>query len=257
MCGIAGVIRYRSNIDGALLARQRDTMVHRGPDSSGIWESADSRVGLAHRRLAIIDLTPGGHQPMVDSQTGAVITFNGEIFNYTTLREQLRQRGHTFHSHSDTEVILVAYREWGADCLRELNGQFAFAIYDPTRAQVLLARDRAGEKPLFYHQTDEGLSFASEVKALLADPRIPRRALASSVNEYFAYGYVTGERTMFADIKRLPPAGRMIVDLSTQRVRIDRYWTLPAPAAPSTPAVRCCATRLVGNSWPMCRWASC
>jgi asparagine synthase (glutamine-hydrolysing) len=228
MCGIAGTIRFRGKVDADLLAVQRDTMVHRGPDSSGIWCSPDGRVGFAHRRLAIIDLTPAGHQPMIDRETGSVLTFNGEIYNYLQLRDRLAGLGHRFHTHSDTEVILAAYREWGVQCVEELDGMFAFALYDEASQRVLLARDRAGEKPLFFRASAEQFVFASEAKALLADPACPRRVRAQSLNEFLAYGYVTGEHTMFADIKRLLPGGRAVVDLSTGAVKLDRYWVLPS-----------------------------
>lgn len=235
MCGINGTIRFRGTIDRALLERQRDTMVHRGPDSSGLWSSDDGRVGFGHRRLAIIDLTPSGHQPMIDLETGTVITFNGEIYNFVELRDRLRAKGHVFRTHSDTEVILAAYREWGADCVSQLGGMFAFAMYDASKQRVLLARDRAGEKPLFYRVDGDQFTFASEAKALLADPTCPRRVRAQSLNEYLAYGYVTGENTMFADIRRVAPAGRAVIDLTSGTVSHDSYWTLPrtAPSASS------------------------
>jgi len=230
MCGIAGTLRFRGTLDRELLVRQRDTMIHRGPDSSGIWFSDDDRVGLAHRRLAIVDLSPGGHQPMVDPSTGSVITFNGEIYNFRELRARLASSGHTFHTQSDTEVILAAYREWGVNCVRELGGMFAFALFDPQMERVLLARDRAGEKPLFYRCTGDHLSFASEAKALLLDPECPRRVRVQSLNEYLAYGYVTGTNTMFADISRLAPGQQAIVDLKSGRVTHQAYWTLPQTA---------------------------
>lgn len=227
MCGINGTIRLRGTIDRTLLERQRDTMVHRGPDSSGLWCSNDSRVGFGHRRLAIIDLSPGGHQPMIDTETGTVITFNGEIYNFVELRDRLRAKGHVFRTHSDTEVILAAYQEWGTECVTQLGGMFAFAIYDEHKQRVLLARDRAGEKPLFYRVDNDQFTFASEAKALLADPTCPRRVRAQSLNEYLAYGYVSGENTMFADIRRIAPAGRAVIDLSNGTVSHDSYWTLP------------------------------
>ena len=227
MCGINGTIRFRGTVDRTLLERQRDTMVHRGPDSSGLWCSNDSRVGFGHRRLAIIDLSPGGHQPMIDTKTGTVITFNGEIYNFVELRDRLRAKGHVFRTHSDTEVILAAYREWGTECVTQLGGMFAFAIYDESKQRVFLARDRAGEKPLFYRVDNDQFTFASEAKALLADPTCPRRVRAQSLNEYLAYGYVTGENTMFADIRRIAPAGRAVIDLTNGTVSHDSYWTLP------------------------------
>jgi len=236
MCGIAGTVRFRGTVDRDLLVRQRDTMLHRGPDSSGVWFSDDGRVGMAHRRLAIVDLTPAGHQPMVDPITGSVITFNGEIYNFRELREKLETRGHTFRTQSDTEVILAAYREWGAACVNELGGMFAFALYDQRLQRVLLARDRAGEKPLFFRHSDEQFAFASEAKALLADPTCPRRVRAQSINEYLAYGYVTGVHTMFADIHRVAPGHHLLVDLQTGKVENQQYWSLPHTSASASSA---------------------
>jgi asparagine synthase (glutamine-hydrolysing) len=231
MCGIVGTLRLREPVDPGRLAAQRDTLVHRGPDSAGIWIAPDGRVGLAHRRLAIIDLSPGGHQPMVDPQTGAAITFNGEIYNYRALRDELAALGHAATTHSDTEVILLAYRAWGIDCLRRLQGMFALGLHDPRQHRLLLARDRAGEKPLFLWRTDAQLSFASEVKALLADPACPRRLALDALNHYLAYGYATGEATLWADIRQLPPGGWMTVDTRTGETASGRYWTLPHPTA--------------------------
>lgn len=230
MCGIAGQIRFASPVDAALLERQRDVLAHRGPDSFGSWVSPDGRIGFTHRRLAIVDLTPGGHQPMHEHAdgSGATVTFNGELYNFRPLREKLRALGFSFRSGSDTEVLLAAWRQWGPDCVREFEGMYAFCLYDPATQQVLLARDRAGEKPLYYHRTAEGLHFASELKALLVDPRVPRHVRAAGLNEYLAYGYVTGEDTIWAGIHRVPPAGRVLLDLTTGTVRSDRHWTLPS-----------------------------
>ncbi|MBU6365088.1 MAG: asparagine synthase (glutamine-hydrolyzing) [Gemmatimonadetes bacterium] len=235
MCGIVGTLRLRERVDPERLVAQRDTLVHRGPDSAGLWIAPDGRVGLAHRRLAIIDLSPGGHQPMVDPRTGAVITFNGEIYNYRALRDALAALGHEAATQSDTEVILLAYRAWGVDCLPRLQGMFAFALYDPQQHRLLLARDRAGEKPLFLWRTEGQLSFASEVKALLADPACPRRLTLDGLNAYLAYGYATGEHTLWADISQLPPGGWMTVDTRTGETASGAYWTLPQPpmSAPS------------------------
>src|SRR5206468_5652525 len=129
------------------------TMRHRGPDDQGVWRSADGRVGLGHRRLSIIDLSPAGHQPMIDESARLSISYNGEIYNFLELRDELAKIGYRFRTRSDTEVILAAYQEWGVDCPKKLNGMFAFALYDENRQRLFLARDRAGEKPLFYrHQ---------------------------------------------------------------------------------------------------------
>ena len=175
MCGIVGVASGLPVSDRAWLPKGRDAMAHRGPDDVGEWWSPDGCVGLAHRRLAIVDLSAAGHQPMQDLSGSVTITFNGEIYNFQDLRDELAARGHRFRSTSDTEVILAAYREWGTDCLARLNGAFAFAIHDAPGRRVLLARDRAGEKPLFYTLAGGALRFASELKALLADPALPRR----------------------------------------------------------------------------------
>src|SRR5712692_4406025 len=153
MCGIVGLASRVPIARPDLLVAMRDTMRHRGPDDAGVWWSPDRRVGLAQRRLAIIDLSPGGHQPMTDASGQLWITFNGEIYNYQELRRELQARGHYFRTASDTEVILAAYRTWGTDCLSHLNGMFAFGLYDSATRRVFLARDRAGEKPLFYYHT--------------------------------------------------------------------------------------------------------
>ena len=170
MCGIVGLFSTYPSDNECLLIRMRDTMIHRGPDDSGIWWSKDRRLGLGHRRLSILDLTPTGHQPMEDSAGQYVITFNGEIYNYIDLRTYLIKKGHSFRSTSDTEVLLESYKEWGVKCLDHLNGTFAFAIFDLERHKIFLARDRAGEKPLYFKPSPDRFIFASELKALMADP---------------------------------------------------------------------------------------
>jgi asparagine synthase (glutamine-hydrolysing) len=236
MCGIVGSIAFRGVVLPELVVRQRDTMTHRGPDSSGLWTSPDQRVCLGHRRLAIIDLSPGGHQPMVDAERDTVITFNGEIYNFLQLREVLSAAGYSFRTHSDTEVILAAYAHWGVDFLNHLEGMFALVLYDRRRHHVVLARDRAGEKPLYFHQNAERLTFASEIKAILADPDVARRASVSAINEYFAYGYATGSQSMIHGVHRLLPGQRMVIALETGVVAIESYWQLPSPLPPSEPA---------------------
>ena len=174
MCGIIGIASTRPVSERDWLTAGRDAMRHRGPDGCGQHWSADGRVGLGHRRLAVIDLSPAGQQPMSDPDGRVCIVFNGEIYNFGDLRRQLTERGHSFRSHSDTEVILAAYREWGADCLGHLNGMFAFALYDADRRELFMARDRAGEKPLFYALGAGALRFASELKGLMADVQLSR-----------------------------------------------------------------------------------
>lgn len=231
MCGIIGIASPSPCESRDWLIAGRDAMAHRGPDDAGVWWSADGRVGLGHRRLAIIDLSPAGHQPMQDVTGSLTIVFNGEIYNYRDLQQELAAKGHTFRSHSDTEVILAAYREWGVDCLARLNGMFAFALYDGTQQTIFLARDRAGEKPLFYTLNNGILRFASELKGLLADPAMPRRINAEALDCYLAMGYVPGERCMVQGVCKLPPAHALLFDLKTASSRIWRYWQLPAPPA--------------------------
>lgn len=202
-------------------------MAHRGPDDTGEWWSADGRIGLGHRRLAIIDLSPGGHQPMQDAKRELCIVFNGEIYNFVDLREELQAKGHVFCSHSDTEVILAAYREWGTDCLSHLNGMFAFALYDDRQRQLFLARDRAGEKPLFYALVNGVLRFASELKGLMADPDFSRRIDPESLDCYLAMGFVPGERCMLQGVKKLPPAHALVFNMENAHSRLWQYWQLP------------------------------
>ena len=231
MCGIIGIASQAPVIACDWLEPGRDAMRHRGPDAAGLWWSADARVGLGHRRLAIIDLTPGGHQPMQDASGALNIVFNGEIYNFADLRTELAARGHAFRSRSDTEVILAAYREWGTDCLARLNGAFAFALYDAARRRLFLARDRAGEKPLFYSTGGATLRFASELKGLMADPALARRIDAQALDCYLAMGYVPGERCILRGVNKLPPAHALLFDLERAQSRLWRYWQLPQPAA--------------------------
>jgi asparagine synthase (glutamine-hydrolysing) len=234
MCGLAGIASRASIASRDWLIAGRDAMEHRGPDDAGLWWSADGRVGLAHRRLSIVDLTAGGHQPMVRGDLH--IVYNGEIYNHPVLRAELAAKGHSFSSASDTEVILAAYREWGADCLPKLSGMFAIALFDAAQSRLLLARDRAGEKPLYYHEAEGAIRFASELKALFADPALARRLDAEAFDSYLADGFVPPERSMIAGIGKLPPAHALEFDLERGTSRRWRYWSLPAPPDESAAA---------------------
>ena len=227
MCGIIGIVSRANILKRDWLSLGRDTMTHRGPDDAGEWWSADGRVGLGHRRLSIIDLSPAGHQPMHDASGELSIVFNGEIYNFQDLRAQLITKGHAYRSHSDTEVILAAYREWGTDCLSHFNGMFAFALYDAKQQVLFVARDRAGEKPLFYHQDDGELRFASELKALLVDHTLPRCIDPEALDCYLAMGYVPGERCILKGFNKLLPAHALLFDLQTDKSKMWRYWQLP------------------------------
>ncbi|MDD4869347.1 MAG: asparagine synthase (glutamine-hydrolyzing) [Kiritimatiellae bacterium] len=227
MCGIVGIFTKFPTDNPNRLLMMRDTMTHRGPNDAGAWWSPDKRLGLAHRRLAVIDLSPAGHQPMEDSTGKFVIILNGEIYNYRELREELLKAGHTFRSSSDTEVLLESYKEWGKNCLVHLIGAFAFAIYDEISQELFLARDRAGEKPLFYKHSDNRFVFASELKALMADPEFPRELDLDALDYYLAYGFVSGDQTILKDTYKLPPAHAMIYSLEKKHANIWRYWELP------------------------------
>jgi len=224
MCGIVGCTEALAE-----LASARDSMHHRGPDDAGLsWGSdANQSVGLAQRRLAIIDCSPAGHQPMVDSQQEMTIVFNGEIYNFLELRHELEGLGHHFRSRSDTEVLLAAYRQWGDNCPRRLNGMFAFCIYDNSQRKLFLARDRAGEKPLFYWYRNGRLVFASEIKALLQLPGVSRQLNHDALEYYLAYGYVPGDMCLLQGIQKLPQGHAMTYDMARDRLHVWRYWQLP------------------------------
>lgn len=227
MCGIYG-LASASGVDPAAVERHRDRLAHRGPDDAGSWISPDRRVALAHRRLSILDLSPAGHQPMASASRREVITFNGEIYNYIGLRRELDNNGFSFSSDCDTEVILAAYARWGANCVEQLNGMFAFALFDAgdanTAPSLFLARDRAGEKPLYYRHEPGRFEFASELKALTAGSDLDPQA----VNHYLALGYIPGELALQKGVRKLPPGHAARLDLSTFKLDIRRYWQPPA-----------------------------
>ena len=227
MCGIVGIASRRPQSHRAWLSVASGTLTHRGPDGAGEWWSEDGRVGLAHRRLAILDLSSATHQPMHLVVPGLSIVFNGEIYNFQELRGELTKRGYAFHSNSDTEVLLTAYAHWGTDCFSRLNGMFAFTIYDASRNQLFLARDRAGEKPLFYHLSDGTLHFASELKALIAHPALPSRINPAALDCYLSMGFVPGDRCILPGYHKLPAAHAMTFDLNQCTTRVWRYWQLP------------------------------
>ena len=204
-------------------------MQHRGPDDFGEWWTSDYRVGLGHRRLAIIDLSTAAHQPMKDASGELCIVFNGEIYNHSELRNELIAKGVAFRSRSDTEVILAAYREWGTECLSRLNGMFAFGLYDSQRQQLFLGRDRAGEKPLFYAQERGVIKFASELKGLMADPGLSRRLNPTALDCFLADGFIPGGLCILQGVGKLPPAHALTFSLKTAEVKVWQYWHVPMP----------------------------
>ncbi|MGA6826502.1 asparagine synthase (glutamine-hydrolyzing) [Nitrospira sp. NS4] len=222
MCGIAGIVKQNSApVERPLLQRMIGMVNHRGPDAAGFHLSGS--VGLAHARLSIIDLG-GGHQPMHNEDKTVWITFNGEIFNYVELREDLLKKGHRFQTQSDTEVIIHLYEEKGEDCVQYLNGQWAFAIWDSRSARLFLSRDRVGVRPLFYATTPEGFAFASEIKSLLAVPSMRRAIDMEALDELFTFWVTLPPRTIFAGVSELPPGHSLVLERGN--LRVQPYWTL-------------------------------
>lgn len=220
MCGICGVFNFKGElVDSGLVARMTDAIRHRGPDGDGFF--VNGPIGLGHRRLSIIDLD-GGAQPITNEDGTLLIIFNGEIYNFIELREELEHHGHVFKTKSDTEVILHGYEQWGMDCLSRFNGIFAFALWDANARKLILARDHLGVKPLYYSMVGKKLLFGSEIKALLADPDCPRQVDIEALGQLFTLRYVPSPGTLFHNIRKLPPAHFMVAD--AHGVQINRYW---------------------------------
>jgi len=224
MCGINGVFWYRGGVaDARLIEAQARVQRHRGPDDAGLW--ADGPVAFGHRRLSIVDLSPGGHQPMANEDGSVHVTYNGELYNWPEVMPQLATRGHRFRGHSDTEMLLHLWEERGPDLVHELRGMFAFALHDARRRLLMLARDRVGKKPLFWHDDGRRLVFASELKALLADPSVPRDVDPAAIADYLTFQYVPAPETILAGVHKLPAGHRLLCDEDGPRV--ERYWELP------------------------------
>ncbi|MBK6801053.1 XrtA/PEP-CTERM system amidotransferase [Novosphingobium sp.] len=223
MCGIAGIYHLPTPkpVDPLRVERMCDAMVHRGPDGGGVWTAPG--VGLGHRRLSIIDVA-GSPQPMASSDGRAMLVFNGEIYNYRELRQELRGLGAEFRTDGDSEVILAAWQRWGPDCLPRLHGMFAFAIYDTAERTLFLARDRLGVKPLFYARLSDGsVAFASELKGLTAHPLLRREVDPLAVEDYLAWGYVPDHRSFLAGVQKLP-AGHSLLLRHGQPLPAPRQW---------------------------------
>jgi asparagine synthase (glutamine-hydrolysing) len=224
VCGICGIITTDPSavIEPAVIRVMRDTMAHRGPDDQGVYLAPG--VALGHRRLSIIDLRPEGRQPMANEDGTVQIVFNGEVYNFAEHYEWLIARGHRFRSRTDTEVIIHLYEELGVRCLERLRGMFAFAIWDQCRRRLFLARDRLGQKPLFYHFDGKRMLFASEAKAILTYPGFVREPDPAAIDNYLALGYVPGPHCAFKGMRKLPPAHYLL--LADGKVEIQRYWHL-------------------------------
>lgn len=226
MCGIAGILSRMATISKHDVGVMIQALEHRGPDDSSVW--SDDVCALGHRRLAIIDVSKAGRQPLTNEDGTVWVTFNGEIYNFKSLRAELETLGHTFRTSTDTEVIVHAYEQWETKCVEHFRGMFAFGIWDQRRRRLFLARDRVGKKPLFYTQIGDRLLFASELQGLLADPGIPREVDLTAVDAYLSWGYVPAPRTGFRGIFKLPPAHWLTVDvgLDANLLKIEKYWAL-------------------------------
>jgi asparagine synthase (glutamine-hydrolysing) len=233
MCGIAGIF-YRDglrSVDPAQLAAMATAIAHRGPDGEGFFHAPG--IGLAHRRLAIIDLAQG-QQPLGNEDGSVQVVFNGEIYNYRALRERLLARGHRFSTQSDTEVLVHLYEEEGDELVHALRGMFAFALWDSRRRRLLLARDRLGIKPLYYFVDSTQLLFCSEPKGILASGSVPREVAPAALGEYLSYGFVGGERSIFRGVNKLLPGHTLALAAGDAPAITRRYWQLPSPAKADT-----------------------
>ena len=225
MCGIAGLVLLDgAPVSPAVLQRMTDAVAHRGPDGQGHW--IEGNVGLGHRRLAIIDLSPAGRQPMLDADNRYVLSYNGEVYNFRELRTELEALGYRFRSAADSEVVLNALAAWGTAALRRFNGMFALALWDRRERRLLLARDRYGVKPLYVAQQGRVFAFGSEQKAILAVPGIERRLDKPALLEYFTFQNFFTDRTLLEDLRILPAGHHAMLDLNEDRPRLEltRYW---------------------------------
>lgn len=256
MCGISGYYSFHKSISSTNILGMNQAIRHRGPDDEGFWlydhgqgisfsgndstskikeqfpvlQERSSEIALGFRRLSIIDLSEKGHQPMLSENEKIIITFNGEIYNFKKIRKELEILGHIFQSNSDTEVILKAYQEWGNSVFVKLDGMFAICIVNLSSQKLILARDRVGMKPLFYYQGEEGLVWASEIKALLKNEFVKPEINWNGVYTNFLFQTTLAPQTCFQDILSLEPGSFMIIDLTDQKITKEKFWTLPSPS---------------------------
>ncbi|MFS4431278.1 asparagine synthase (glutamine-hydrolyzing) [Chryseobacterium sp. S90] len=256
MCGISGYYSFHKSISSTNILEMNQAIQHRGPDDEGFWlydheqgisfsgndstpkikeqfpvlQERSSDIALGFRRLSIIDLSEKGHQPMLSENEQIIITFNGEIYNFKKLRKELESLGHSFRSNSDTEVILKSYQEWGNSTFAKLDGMFAICIVDLTNKKLILARDRVGMKPLFYHQSEKGVVWASEIKALLKNEFVKPEINWNGVYTNFLFQTTLAPQTCFQDILSLEPASIITIDLTGHKITKEKFWTLPPPS---------------------------
>jgi asparagine synthase (glutamine-hydrolysing) len=224
MCGIAGMLDLMGRaVEKPVLKRLCDTLAHRGPDEEGYF--LRNGTGLGQRRLSIIDLSTG-RQPLGNEDGTVWVTFNGEIYNFQELRQRLEKAGHRFATHSDTEVIVHAYEQYGVECVRQFRGMFAFALWDERQRTLFLARDRVGKKPLFHTHAGGQFLFASELQALVQHPAVSRETDLTSIDDYLTYGYIPAPRTIYRGVFKLPPAHWLLLNADSGDTRMERYWRL-------------------------------
>ena len=238
MCGILGYSLDSSCevFDKSILESAITKIHHRGPDNTGFWFNNDRHIGLAHKRLSIIDISHDGNQPMLNPHSNMVISFNGEIYNYQEIKRELIALGYSFNSSSDTEVLLCGYEAWGCDMFKFLEGMFAFAIYDLKKKKLLLVRDGAGEKPLFYSLVNKSLFFASEIKALLDFNMIERDIDIDALNHLFSRGYSSNTQSIFSNILKLDAGNYLEFDIETRKTKISKFWSLEQKIKESSPS---------------------
>lgn len=223
MCGITGYIRLDNKpVSPVHLKKMSDAIKHRGPDGEGQWR--EDNVGIAHRRLAIIDLSPAGHQPMISADFRYIIAYNGEVYNFMELRTQLESKGYWFRSQTDTEVVMYAYAEWGAEAFKRFNGMFAVSIWDRQEKQLILGRDRYGIKPLYYSHQGNSFYFGSEQKAMSSHPEFTKELDHEALYEYFTFQNIFTDRTFFKNTSLLPGGCYMKLNVATGKSQIHRYW---------------------------------
>ena len=226
MCGIVGYAT-KGEVTETILTSMREELIHRGPDGFGNYISSDKNVGLAHRRLAIVDLSSNGAQPMVTNNKDYAITYNGEVYNYIEIKDELEGLGYRFKSTSDTEVILNAYIEWGEECLDKFNGMFAFVIYDKPKNKLFLARDRFGIKPLYYAILNNGdFVFTSEIKAIIKHPNFAKKLNFTAIKDYFKYRYIPAPKTIWHNVFKLEHSFCAFYDLNTSELIKIKYYDL-------------------------------
>ena len=226
MCGIAGFADFRKKSTDEILAEMSCVLTHRGPDGQGVYftETTDAQIGLGHRRLSIIDLSTSANQPM--HYDGLHLIFNGEIYNYNEIRNELISKGHRFTTHGDTEVILHSWREWGEKAIQQWKGMFAIALYDEAANEFICIRDRAGVKPFYYYYNEGLFLFASELKSFLAHPQFEKQINRDAVASFLQHGYVSHPHCIYRHSYKIPPGHLLRLDLETKKINLAQYWNV-------------------------------